>query len=182
MIPRSRIFEEERPMSNVSCLHFVQQQGFVDADRQNCDSQYSSLMFQPRLIGAIVLVGLIFQAWPLFLALAAILWWNVIVPSRNPFDALYNKFVSGRKDLPRLQPAPAPRRFAQGMAATFMVGIGISLVLGWHVAAWVLEGFLIVAVTALIFGKFCLGSYVYYLLRGENGFANRTLPWARESF
>ena len=113
-------------MSNSSCLHFVQQQGFRDADCQTSDSQYSSLMFQPRLIGAIVLVGLIFQAWPIFLALATILWWNVVVPSRNPFDALYNKFISGKKGLPRLQPAPAPRRFAQGMAATFMVGIGFS--------------------------------------------------------
>lgn len=168
-------------MSNESCLHFVQQQGFRDADHQTCDSQYSSLMFQPRLIGAIVLVGLIFQTWPLFLALSAILWWNVIVPSRNPFDALYNKFVAGKKNLPRLEPARAPRRFAQGMAATFMLGIGISLLLGWQVAALVLEGFLIVALTALIFGKFCLGSYVYYLLRGEIGFANRTLPWARAS-
>ena len=168
-------------MSSTSCVHFVQQQGFKEANANNSDSQYSSLMFQPRLIGSVVLVGLIFQAWPLFLALAAILWWNVIVPSRNPFDALYNKFVSGKKGLPRLQPAPAPRRFAQGVAATFMVGIGISLVLGWQAAAWVLEGFLIVAVTALIFGKFCLGSYVYYLLRGESGFANRTLPWVRES-
>ena len=168
-------------MSNVSSLHFVQQQGFRGADNQNCDSQYSSLMFQPRLIGSVVLLGLIFQAWPLFLALSAILWWNVIVPPRNPFDAQYNKFVSGKNGLPRLQPALAPRRFAQGMAATFMVGIGISLLLGWHVAAWVLEGFLIIALTALIFGKFCLGSYVYYLLRGESGFANRTLPWARAS-
>ena len=168
-------------MSSTSSLHFVQQQGFRDADCHNCDSQYSSLMFQPRLIGPIVLVGLIFQAWPLFLTLGAILWWNVIVPSRNPFDALYNKFVSGRKGLPRLEPAQAPRRFAQGMAATFMLGIGISLLLGWQVAALVLEGFLIVALTALIFGKFCLGSYVYYLLRGEFGFANRTLPWVRVS-
>ncbi len=32
---------------------------------------------------------------------------------------------------------------------------------------------------ALIFGKFCLGSYVFHLLRGEAAFANRTLPWVR---
>jgi hypothetical protein len=165
-------------MSNVSSYHFVQQQGFKDADSGSCGSQYSSLMFQPRLIGAVVVVGLILQAWPLFLALAAVLWWNVIVPSRNPFDALYNRFVAERKGLPRLGSAPSPRRFAQGMAASFMLGIGISLLAGWQGAAWVLAGFLFVAVTALIFGKFCLGSYVYYLLRGERGFANSTLPWA----
>jgi len=179
VFPQSRRMREEENMANDSRIHFVQQQGFIETDAHSCACQYSSLMFQPRLIAAIIMVGLIFQAWPIFLALSAILWWNVSVPSRNPFDAMYNTFVASRKGLPRLQPAPAPRRFAQGMAASFMLGIGISLVMGWQIAAWVLEGFLVVAVTALIFGRFCLGSYVYHLLRGQTGFANRTLPWAR---
>jgi hypothetical protein len=138
-------------------------------------------MFQPRLIGAIVIFGLIFQSWPIFLALAALLWWNVIVPSRNPFDALYNKLVAAPKGLSGLEPARPPRRFAQGMAATFMTGIGISLLAGWQGAAFVLEGFMLVALSALIFGKFCMGSYLYHLFRGEVEFANRTLPWSRHN-
>ena len=36
-----------------------------------------------------------------------------------------------------------------------------------------------VALGALVFGRFCLGSYLYHLLRGETSFANRTLPWSR---
>ena len=53
------------------------------------------------------------------------------------------------------------------------------LLLGWQVVAWTLEGLLVAALAALIFGKFCLGSYVFHLLRHDGEFANRTLPWVR---
>jgi Domain of unknown function (DUF4395) len=78
----------------------------------------------------------------------------------------------------RLSPAPPPRRFAQGMAGTFLLGIGTSLLLGWTTTAYVLEGLLIVAVAALMAG-FCLGSFIFHLLSGRATFATRTLPWAR---
>ncbi len=32
---------------------------------------------------------------------------------------------------------------------------------------------------ALLFRKFCLGAYIYHVLRGQSAFANATLPWAR---
>jgi Domain of unknown function (DUF4395) len=166
-------------MERSSQLNFIRQQGFKNAAPSVCKLQYPALMFQPRLIGIIVAVGLVFQAPVLFLILSAVLWWNAFVPSRNLFDALYNGLIAGRKGLPRLTPAPGPRRFAQGMAATFMLGIGLFLLSGWNVAVWVLEGVLVTALAALIFGKFCLGSYVFHLLRGESEFANRTLPWTR---
>jgi hypothetical protein len=166
-------------MERSAQLNFIQQQGFRDATPSGCETQFPALMFQPRLIGVIVAVGLVLQAPALFLILSAILWWNVLLPARNIFDALYNRFVAGPKGLPKLTPAPGPRRFAQGMAATFMLGIGISIFWDQPVAAWVLEGFLVMALVALVFGKFCLGSYIFHLIRGEAAFANRTLPWVR---
>jgi hypothetical protein len=42
------------------------------------------------------------------------------------------------------------------------------------------EYVLAAALVALFFGKFCLGSYLFHLLRGDAAFANRTLPWAGE--
>ncbi|MCA1612435.1 MAG: hypothetical protein ABR610_06380 [Thermoanaerobaculia bacterium] len=33
--------------------------------------------------------------------------------------------------------------------------------------------------TAQVFGGFCLGSFVFHLIRGRGKFAKRTLPWAR---
>ena len=160
-------------------LNFVQQQGLKDASPEACVYQYPALMWQPRAIGILVLVGLVFQAWAYFLALWALLWWNVALPNLNPFDALYNHLVAKRKGMPRLGPAPSPRRFAQALAGTFMLAIGLSLFSGWRTLAWGLEAFLLAALGALIFGRFCLGSYFFLLFTGQAGFANRTLPWAR---
>ena len=160
-------------------LNFVRQQGFRDASPEACSFQYPALMWQPRVIGILVLVGLAFQAGPYFLALAALLWWNAILPAFNPFDALYNRLVAKPKGLPRLNPAPAPRRFAQGMAGAFMLAIGLSLLFGVSLLAYTFEGLLLAALGALIFGRFCLGSYLFLLFTGKSGFANRTLPWSR---
>lgn len=166
-------------MPRSSELNFVRQQGFRDAGADACECQFPALMFQPRIVGVLVVTALVLQSWLLFLGLSAILWWNVLVPALNPFDALYNGFIAGPRGFPRLTPAPTPRRFAQGMAATFMLTIGISLFSGWHVVAWTMEGLLVIAFAALILGKFCLGSYIFHLLRHDAEFANRTLPWVR---
>ncbi len=136
-------------------------------------------MWQPRAIGILVLVGLALQSWLYFLLLSALLWWNVLLPTLNLFDALYNRVVAKPKGLPQLSLAPAPRRFAQAMAGSFMLGIGLSLLFGWSILAWALETILLVALAALIFGRFCLGSYLFLLFTRQVEFANRTLPWAR---
>lgn len=161
-------------------LNFVQQQGFKDAGTTDCGRRYPALMFQPRIVGALAAAGIVFQSWILFLILSAVLWWNVLLPRLNPFDALYNRLLTGPGGPPPLTPAPAPRRFAQGMAASFMLVIGVSLLSEWETVAWVFQALLLVALVALIFGKFCLGSYIFHLLKGDAKFANRTLPWIRE--
>ena len=160
-------------------LNFIKQQGFEGATARTCDFQYPALMFQPRVIGVFVLAGVCLQASALFLVLSAILWWNALLPQLNPFDRLYNSFVSARKRLPALTPAPGPRRFAQGMAATFTLLIGGSLLAGFDTLAFALEALLLVALGALIFGRFCVGSFVFHLLTGNGEFAKRTLPWGR---
>jgi hypothetical protein len=166
-------------MAKPADVNFVRQQGFRAADASTCAPQYSALMFQPRVLGVLVLAGLITQAWLLFLILSAVLWWNVAVPAWNPFDLFYNHLVAAPAGRPRLTPAPGPRRFAQGMAATFMLATGLFLLRGWLIAAFVVEALLVVALGALIFGKFCLGSYIFHRLRGDAAYARRTLPWAR---
>lgn len=160
-------------------LNFVRQQGFRDATPAACTLQYPALMWQPRAVGVLVVLGLVLQAWPYFLALGALSWWNALQPRLNPFDALYNRLVARPADLPRLEPAPAPRRFAQAMAGTFMLAIALAVHAGWRVTAATLEILLAVALAALIFGGFCLGSYLFLVVTGQAGFANRTLPWSR---
>ena len=65
-------------MSEVAKRQFVRQQGFDDVPVADCASQYSALMFQPRLLAVFVLLAILLQSAALFLILAAILWWNVL--------------------------------------------------------------------------------------------------------
>lgn len=163
---------------NSSKLHFVLQQGVTDARPEGCELLYSALMFQPRVIGVVVVLGLILQSWVLFLALALILLWNVLLPQLNLFDMAYNHLIARPRGLKALDSAPAPRRFAQGEASSFMLGIALALFFEWGVTAWILEGLLVLSLALLNFGRFCLGSYTYHLLHGNARFANHTLPWS----
>jgi hypothetical protein len=161
--------------------NFMRQQGFPDEPADACNMHFAGLYFQPRIVFPLVLVGIVLQSPWIFLALSAILAWNVALPRLNPFEQLYNRMVARPRGRMPLGAAPGPRRFAQGMAAAFLMGAGLSLLGGWTVLAWVFEAFLVVAFSALLFGKFCMGAYVFHLLRGETAFANSTLPWARPS-
>ena len=158
--------------------NFILQQGLPEPPTASCPLQYSALLFQPRLVALVVLVAVLLKSALIFLALAGVLWWSALFPRWNPFDALYNRIVAARTGRIPLSPAPGPRRFAQGMAGTFALGIGASLLMGWHLTAIILEAILVLAVGALVFGSFCLGSFVFHLLLGRLGFAKRTLPWA----
>jgi hypothetical protein len=157
--------------------NFILQQGLCEPAAGTCPLLYSALRFQPWLVGPWVVVAAILQAPLLFFTLAAVLWWSALAPQLNPFDALYNWSLARSSGI-TLASAPAPRRFAQFLAGLFAIAIGLSLVLGWRIAALVLEGFFIVAIGALLFGGFCFGSFVFYLLCGRADFAKRTLPWA----
>jgi hypothetical protein len=160
-------------------LNFVRQQGFAEATGATCGIQYPALAFQPRAIGVLLLTGVILQSPTLFLVLSAVLFWSAFVPALNPFDWLYASFLAVRTGRWSVTTAPAPRRFAQGMAATFMLVVGVSLLRGWRGLAWVVEVILILAVATQVFGKFCLGSYLFHLLTGNRAYAHRTLPWSR---
>jgi hypothetical protein len=166
-------------MSEIAKRQFVRQQGLGGATAESCTYQYPALMFQPRLLVLIVLLAMLTQSATTLLVLAGILWWNVLLPKRNPFDALYNHAIAASRNLPLLGPAPAPRRFAQGLAGAFFAASGLAILAGRPTLAWILEGIVAAALGALVFGRFCLGSYLYHLLRGQTTFANRTLPWSR---
>ena len=61
--------------------------------------------------------------------------------------------------------APAPRRFAQAMAGTFALIVGLALLEGATVIAWTVEGLFAAGVTAAVFGDFCGPAQLYGRLR-----------------
>ena len=123
------------------------------------------MMLQPRVIGAIVVLGIVVQSPLLFLVLSAVLLWSALVPARNPFDAIYNHAVAGPRRLSPLGIAPAPRRFAMGMAGTVALTIGIALLAGATITAWVFEGLFDVAVLQVVFGDICGAANLFHLLQ-----------------
>ena len=159
--------------------NFMRQQGFPDEPAEACNMRFAGLYFQPRIVFPRVILGIVLQSPWVVLALSGVLWWNVLLPRLNPFERAYNRIIAGPRGRPPLGAAPDPRRFAQGMAAAFLLGAGLGLLAGLTVVAWVFEAFLVVAFSALLVGKFCMGAYVFHLLRGRVGFANSTLPWVR---
>jgi len=145
-----------------SRVRFIRQQGVTTPNVD--DNLYSALMLQPRIIGVIVVLGIAVQRPLLFLILSAVLLWSALVPSRNPFDAIYNYLVARPRGLAPLDVAPAPRRFAMGMAGTVALTIGIALAVGASHTAWVFEGLFAVAVIQVVFGDICGAANVYLLL------------------
>jgi len=162
--------------------NFILQQGLERPAQESCPVRFSALMFQPRLLGSFILLAVILQSSTIFLVLSGILWLNVLIPRLNLFDVVYNRTLANRPGAVRLEYAPSPRRFAQGMAGSFTLTIGVLLLLQRGTAALVLQVLLLAALAALIFGRFCLGSFLYHLLRGRSDFAIGTLPWKPGSF
>ena len=171
-------------MTSRAVTNFMKQQGFAEEPPDACDMHFQGLNFQPRIVFPTVILAILLQllsvpasAW-LHLAISAVLWWNTLLPALNPFELAYNRWVAWPKGRLALLPAPGPRRMAQGMAATFNLGAGLALFLGTTPLAWVCQACLVAGFSALLFGRFCLGAYVYHLLKGRVAFANSTLPWA----
>ena len=158
---------------------FMLQQGVTEEETSRRRWHFRALQLQPSVIAGVVAVAIIFQSPILFFILAAVLVWNVALPRLNVFERFYDWAIGGRHSKPKLDPAPAPRRFAQGMAATFMAITALALTGHWLILAYVFEFFIAVALTALLAGKFCMGSYIYHTLRGRSDFANSTCPWSK---
>jgi len=159
--------------------NFMKQQGFADEPDDACGMHFEGLYFQPRIVFPLVLVAILLQSVWLHLVLSAVLWWNTLAPSLNPFELAYNRFVATPRGRVRLGPAPGPRRMAQGMAAAFNLGAALALHYGATTFAWAMQACLVIGFSLLLFGKFCVGAYLFHLIKGRVAFANSTLPWAK---
>lgn len=146
-----------------SRIRFIRQQGF--SGETFPDSFYTALMLQPRIVGCLAAVGVLLQSAWLFLALAGLLWWSALVPTRSPFDAIYNHVVAYRRGLPPLGTAPAPRRFAASASGTVSLAIGVALLAGATITAWIIEGVFTAGIIAAVFADFCVPAHTYHRLR-----------------
>ncbi len=150
-----------------SVRNFMLQQGFAEEPADACNMRFEGLYFQPRVVFGLVLIAVVFQEPAIFLGLATVLFWNVLFPALNPFELFYNRWIARPRGRQSLTPAPAPRRFAQAVNGLFNLASGVLLPMGFATASWIVQALLVGAFSLLLFARFCLGAYVFHLLRGE---------------
>jgi polyferredoxin len=158
---------------------FMQQQGFQQESEEATNSHFDALLFQPIIVGSAMLLAIIFQSAPIFLIFSVLLWINTLFPIANPFERLYDVLIGKKREQKPLAPAPAPRRFMQGMAASLMLLSGITILTGLTTVSYIAQAFIAVAFALLLFGKFCVGAYIFHLITGNAKFANQTCPWSK---
>src|SRR2546423_4563312 len=123
-------------MPRSAVMNFMKQQGFPQEPPDRAALRFKGLQFQPTIVGLMMLVAILTQSPAIFLLLSALLWLNVLVPAATPFEQIYNRVVAPPRGRPPLTPAPGPRRFAQGMAAGFMLAPALALLQGWKSASY----------------------------------------------
>ena len=140
---------------------FIVQQGLnAPTNPDSTAILYEALQFQPRLIGALILIGVGFQSPGIFVALGAVLLCSAILPRRNPFNALYNHAFGARRGSFLLRSAPS-RRFSEAIAGSLALGIGLLLAFGHRWSALALESVFVLANAAVVFSGFCLGAFLF---------------------
>jgi hypothetical protein len=143
---------------------FILSQGFSEPAPESCGLHFVALQFQPRVIGIVLVAGMILQSLArpasvaLFLTLGIVLCWGALLPDANVFEWVYNLTSPPY----RLTRAPAPRRFAQGLAGVMAMAIAAFLSMRWLTPAIVVELLLLAAVAAILLTKFCFGSWFYH--------------------
>ena len=149
---------------------FIVNQGFTEPAPESCGLHFAALQFQPRVIGIILVAGMILQSIAtlpsvaLFAMLGIVLCWSALLPDANVFEWAYN-LTSPRYRLTR---APVPRRFAQGLAGGMALVIAAFLYMHWMLAAMLVELLLLAAVAGILFAKFCFGSWLYHSILARN--------------
>lgn len=158
--------------------NLILQQGFEDPSPAVRPRQYAALVFQPKVVLLAIVAGILFQSPAIFSILGSLLWWSAFLPNLNPFTALYNGTVGRRPGTFRLGPAPAPRRSAEMTAGVFAFATALLIHTGFTLAANALAAIFLAAALAVVVGSFCLGTFMFHLLRGRRTFVRQTLPWA----
>lgn len=122
------------------------------------------LRFSPALCATFAAVGTVTASPAILLALAATALLGAILPF-HPFDLLYNygiRFAVRKRPLP---PNGAPRRFACGIAALWLIATALLFANGEATAGYVL-GALFVAVAGLVSTTdICIPSMIFAAVR-----------------
>lgn len=138
-------------------------QGFDCALLPDGERSVRWLRFTPALSTLWIIAGTALRSPTLMWGLAVIA--AVGAAGWHLFDALFDLTLRRWVHAPPLGANPAPRRFAMAVAAAWSAGVGILFRAGWIESGIVAGTALALAGLTVATTHFCLGSWLYRLLR-----------------
>jgi len=156
-------------------INFVQQQGYTSLTPPQCAVRYPALIFQPRVLFVVFSISVIFSLHRAFFLVSLLLFFSALLPSLNPFDALY-RFLFPRHSKFNAR-ALAPRRFSQLLGGAFCLVIFFAAQFGMPVLYWSMASSLLFFNALPAFTNFCMPALLYHIFSGKLEFALKTLPW-----
>jgi|GEM_PF-144944 len=137
------------------------------SDRTLADIQ-SGLRFSPALCALGVATGTLLASPPVLLGMMATATLGAATP-RHPFDWLYNYGVRHLFGKPAIPRNAAPRRFACGVGAAWLLVTAAAFVMGFAVAGYVLGAAMTAMAAFVAATHICVPSLVYTRLFGRVG-------------
>lgn len=141
-------------------------QGYVNVDRQTLAQVAPWLRWSPALCTLVMAIGTVLASQSILWGLVPFAALGALFP-RHPFDYIYNLGVRRLTDTPPLPSNGAPRRFACGIAALWLVAAGAAFATGLDTLGYVLGGMLSAVAALVATTHFCIPSLIYSLLFGR---------------
>jgi hypothetical protein len=154
-------------MSQISLrtLRRLHTQGFTAVDEDRLAEVKSWLRLAPALCAISAATGVALHSPPILFALAVTALLGAIL-SFHPFDLIYNyglRFLVRKRSLP---PNGAPRRFACGVAAVWLIVTAL-IISGGEMTAGYILGVMFVAVAGLVSTTdICIPSIIFNFFAG----------------
>jgi hypothetical protein len=143
--------------------HRLEVQGYACSDAPAFARIVPWLRFTPALCTFVVAVGTALRAPGILWSLVPLAALGAIFP-RHPFDLLYNATVRHLAGTAPLPPNGAPRRFACGMAAAWLIPTAWAFTAGDLWAGYILGTILVAAGAVVSVSHVCIPSIVYNAL------------------
>jgi len=143
----------------------VELQGFTGIPDRDLKAVDIGLRVGPVFCMLLAGIGTALASPAMLLILAPIAALGAIL-SGSPFDVFYNHGLRHALNGPHLPVYRAPRRFACGLAASWLI-VTASLMLAGYATAGQVMGWLLVATAAVpVFTGFCVPSFTYRMITG----------------
>jgi hypothetical protein len=149
-----------------TALDRLDAQGYVNVDRQTLRQVEPWLRWSPTFCTIVMTTGTILASPLVLWALAVTAALGTVMPS-HPFDYVYNFGIRRLTGTPPLPANRAPRKFACGIAAVWLVATGTAFAADLTVLGYVLGGVLTAVAALVATTHFCIPSLIYGLIFGR---------------